>query len=306
MWLNLQIFGFRAMWSPYFMLFVISLAVLYFLFTGPLRHKFGDVIKPTRAQKVFFYIGLILLYAVKGAPVDLLSHIIMSAHMIQMAILYLLFPIFIIRGLPVWVLEKFIALPVINKVFKVVTKPLIALAMFSSLFTIYHIPLIFDYSKSSQVAHVSITLILLVTAFIMWWPIVTPIVKLSLENPLLKMAYLLGNILMVSIACALIIFATKPMYMAYSSDGAWLQSLSLCVPGDVLSGISGSLTGADMFSPLSAKDDQQLGGIIMMFMQQIIFGFVIAWVFFGWFSKKNLAIDPMPDNLPHWNQEAKS
>lgn len=303
MWLNLQIFGFRAMWSPYFFLFVLSLAVLYFLFTGPLRSKFGDVIKPTKAQQVFFYIGLILLYIVKGSPIDLLSHIIMSAHMIQMAILYLLFPIFIIRGLPVWVLEWFIGLPVIKKIFKLVNRPLVSLAMFSSLFTIYHIPLIFDYSKSSQVAHISITLLLLLTAFIMWWPIVTPIIKLSLENPLLKMAYLLGNILMVSIACALIIFATKPMYMAYSSNGAWLQSLSLCVPGDVLAGISGDLTGADMFSPLSAKDDQQLGGIIMMFMQQIIFGFVIAWVFFGWFSKKNLEVDPMPDDLPHWNRE---
>lgn len=303
MWLNLQIFGFRAMWSPYFFLFVLGLAVLYFLLTGPLRGKFGDVVKPTSAQQIFFYSGLVLLYLVKGAPVDLLSHIIMSAHMLQMAILYLLFPMLIIRGIPVWMFEKFIALPYINKVFKVVTIPLISLGMFSSLFTMYHIPLVFDFSKSSQVAHVSITLLLLLTAFIMWWPIVSPIKELSLQNPLLKMAYLLGNILMVSIACALIIFATEPLYTAYTSDGAWLQSLSLCVPGDVLSGISGSLSGADMFSPLSAKDDQQLGGIIMMFAQQIIFGFVIAWVFFGWFSKKNLEIDPMPDNLPHWNRE---
>lgn len=302
MWLNLQIFGFRALWSPYFLTFVVILGVLYFLYTGPLRHRFGEVAKVTGKQQAFFYSGLVLLYLVKGAPVDLLSHIMMSAHMIQMAILYLLFPILIIRGLPVWVLERFIALPVIKQIFKIVTMPMIALAMFSSLFTVYHLPLIFDFSKTSQVAHLSITLVLLVTAFIMWWPIVTPIKELSLQNPLLKMAFLLGNILMVSIACALIIFATKPLYSAYSATGPWIQSLSLCVPGDVLDGISGNLSGADLFSPLNAKDDQQLGGIIMMFFQQIVFGVVIAWVFFGWFSKKSLETDPMPDNLPHWNQ----
>lgn len=76
--------------------------------------------------------------------------------------------------------------------------------------------------------------------------------------------------------------------------------MSLCVPGDVLSGISGSLTGVEMFSPLSVQEDQQLGGIIMMLYQQVIYGFVLAWIFFGWFSKKNMETDPLPENLPYY------
>src|SRR5690625_949614 len=118
MWLELQVFGFRALWSPYFLGFVILLGVIYYLFTGPLRHIFGDVEKPTLIQQLFFYSSLLLLYIVKGSPVDLLSHIMMSAHMAQMALLYMVFPIFLIRGLPVWVWKKFINLPVINILFK--------------------------------------------------------------------------------------------------------------------------------------------------------------------------------------------
>src|SRR5699024_2191190 len=126
MWLELQIFGFRALWSPYFLIFLISIAVLYFIITGPKRHIFGQVSKPTVSQQIFFYLGLLLIYVVKGAPVDLLSHIMMSAHMVQMSILYFVVPIFIIRGLPVWMLEKFIELPIVKPIFRFATRPLIA------------------------------------------------------------------------------------------------------------------------------------------------------------------------------------
>lgn len=299
MWLEIQIFGFRALWSPYFLTFIIMLGLVYFIITGPKRSIFGEVSKPTINQQLFFYAGLILLYLVKGAPVDLLSHIMMSAHMIQMSILYFVVPIFFIRGLPTWFIERFIELPVIKPLFSFFTHPLIALALFNSLFSIYHLPVIFDFSKSSPVAHFGITIILFILSLCMWWPIVTPLKSYDTLNPLIKMGYLLGSILIISIACALMIFSTKSLYTAYTSQGAWIQALSLCVPSDVLTGLSGTLSGAEMFSPLSAQEDQQLGGILMMFLQQIIYGFVLAWIFFGWFSKKNMGVDPMPDSLPY-------
>ena len=68
----------------------------------------------------------------------------------------------------------------------------------------------------------------------MWWPIVTPIKSHDTLNPLIKMGYLLGSILMISIACALMIFSQNHCIEAYSSQGAWIQALSLCVPSDVL------------------------------------------------------------------------
>src|SRR5690625_1771740 len=98
MWLDIQIFGFRALWSPYFFLFIVGIGIIYFVFTGKYRKRFGNVSKPTVNQQLFFYSGLLIVYIVKGSPVDLLSHIMMSAHMIQMALLYFVVPIFILRG----------------------------------------------------------------------------------------------------------------------------------------------------------------------------------------------------------------
>lgn len=297
MWLEIQIFGFRALWSPYFLIFVIILGLAYYLITGPYRNKLGgkDASPPSFRQQSFFLIGLVLLYLSKGSPVDLLSHIMLSAHMLQMVILYLIFPIFIIKGIPVWMWRKIVNAPVIRPIVKLLTKPLIALILFNVLFSLYHMPAIFDYSKSSQFAHTSILLVLLFFAFIMWWPIVTPLKEFDTLIPLLKMGYLVASAAIITIACALIIFASTPLFNAYSSEGSWIQAMSLCVPNDVLDGLAFSISGPEMFSPLSVLEDQQMGGIIMMITQQIIYIAMLAQIFFSWFTKESLTVDALPD-----------
>lgn len=295
MWLDIQIFGFRGLWSPYFLSFIIILGILYYLITGPLRFNYGVEEKPTVKQQIYFYTGLLLLYIVKGSPIDLLAHIILTAHMIQMAVYLLLFPVLMIKGIPVWIWKKIIETPVIKKIFKLFSKPLIPLLLFNLLFSLYHIPAVFDFSKSSRPAHVSISLVLLFAAFMMWWVIITPIKEQNKLKPLLKIVYMGANGALITPACVLIIFAGEPAFQAYSSDGAWIQAMSLCVPKDVLKGLAGSLSGAEMFSPMSTIGDQQLGGIIMKVLTEIVYGTTIGRIFFQWFKPSKDSIDPLPE-----------
>lgn len=296
MWLEIQIFGFRALWSPYFIVFILSLAVIYYLLTGPLRHKFTSEGPATLFQKFSFYSGLLLLYIVKGSPVDLLSHIMLSAHMLQMALLYFLFPIAIIKGLPDWLWRKVVFYPKFKGIFNFFTQPLIALFFFSSILAIYHVPFIFDFAKSSKLAHAFILVFILITAFFFWWPVLTPFKEQDKIMPLLKIIYLVVSAAIITIPCALIIFAKTPIYMAYSAEGAWLQAMALCVPADVLTGLAPSISGPEMFSPLSLLHDQQLGGIVMMFSQQIIYVATFGRIFFKWSADTRQEIDPLEDN----------
>src|SRR5690625_7204001 len=98
-----------------------------------------------------------------------------------------------IRGLPRQCREKLIQLPIIKPIFRFFTIPLIALAVFNSMFAMYHIPAIFDFSKSSQVAHISISIIMFITAFLMWLHIIPTIKKYNTLNELIKMIYLLSD-----------------------------------------------------------------------------------------------------------------
>jgi len=231
MWLNLQIFGFRALWSPYYMAFLIGLALAYYLITGPLRHKFASgVSTPTRKQQIFFYSAIVLLYIVKGSPIDLLTHIMLTFHMAQLAIFLLVVPILIIKGIPEWIWRKIVKNRFVEPVLNILTKPLIAILLFNGLFSLYHIPDIFNFTKTSQVAHTSAALILFIASFIVWWPLLNPLQDRNDIHPLLKLAYIAGNGVLFTPACVLIIFATHPLFNAYSQDGAWIQALALCVP----------------------------------------------------------------------------
>src|SRR5699024_5284873 len=157
--------------------------VLYYLITGPYRHKFGGQDRPSVKQQSFFYIGLLLLYIVKGAPIELMAHIMLTAHMIQMSIFFFVFPMLVIYGVPSSFWKKIINLPVIGQVLKLVTNPLISLILFCALFSFYHIPLIFDFAKSSQITHSTISSIILIAAFIMWLPVLEPIKEFKKMKP---------------------------------------------------------------------------------------------------------------------------
>lgn len=292
MWLELQIFGFRALWSPYFLLFTVALAAIYFYIAGPGRPKGEET--PSLAQQFMFYAGIVLLYIVKGSPVDLLSHIMFTAHMTQMALYYLLFPILIIKGLPVWVWKKLFALKWTGRILRILTKPLVSLLLFNGLFSMYHMPDIFDYAKSNEVAHAVITTVILFTAFTMWVSVFPPIPQLDRISPLLKIGFIFANGVLITPACGLIIFAEVPIYDTYSEAGAWLQAMSLCVPAGVLNDLAATLSGPSYFTPIPVIEDQQLGGIIMKVMQEIIFGGVIAYIFFNWFNREKDQIDPLP------------
>lgn len=49
-------------------------------------------------------------------------------------------------------------------------------------------------------------------------------------------------------ACALIIFTDTPLYATYADPSAWVSALELCVPADMLAGLN--LSGSDMFNTL--------------------------------------------------------
>ncbi len=292
MWLELQVFGFRALWSPYYFLFVLALAASYYLLTGPLRHKFGNYSKPEISQQIMFYVGLALLYIIKGSPLDLLGHIMFTAHMGQMALYYLVFPILIIKGLPSWIWTKVLYVPVLKPLLHLFLKPLVAILLFNGLFSLYHIPTVFDFTKTSPVAHAIVTTVILFASFCVWLPVFAPLEELDGMSPLLKIGYIFANGVLITPACGLIIFAGDPLYSTYSDPGAWTAALSLCVPNDVLNGMS--LGGPQIFSPFSILHDQQLGGIVMKITQEIVYGTLLAIIFFSWFKQENTSIDPLP------------
>lgn len=284
--MTLDIFGFRALWSPVFLLSLSLIGIVFFLITTKYRHKVSKTSEPlTMKQAVLFIVSLVLLYIIKGSPIDLLGHIMFSIHMTQMALLYLVLPPLLIVSIPNWIWRSILSVRVIKGFFQFFTKPLIALLVFNGMFSLYHIPLVFDFVKTDMLLHAFYTGLLFLTAIFMWWPVMNQLQEYQGFSGIKRIGYIFANGILLTPACALIIFSESAMYETFTNPTSWLLAMELCVPSSTLSGLN--ITGPEMFNTLPLLEDQKTGGIIMKVIQEIVFGIVLGQVFYSWARKEN-------------------
>lgn len=280
----LSIFGFQALWSPYFILVIVFLTVVYFLTTMKWRKAFKTSEPLKKSEAISFVLAMVSLYIIKGSPIDLMAHIMFTYHMVQMAFLLLFIPLLIIKGVPWWIWKVVVEVPLVKKFFNVLTKPVIAALVFTGLFSFYHLPVILDFIKMNEILHGAYTFILFLSAILMYWPLVNTVPGQAELKGLYKVGYIIANAVLITPACGLIIFADNPMYATYTEGEAWLKAMELCVPIETLAGLS--LTGPQLFTNMTSIEDQQLGGVLMKIIQEIIFGVLLASVFMKWYRSE--------------------
>jgi putative membrane protein len=281
---SMDAFGFQAQWSPYFLSILVLVTIGYLLLTVKYRERFRDSELLTKSEASYFTVAIVLLYIIKGSPVDLLGHLMFSVHMVQMAVLYLIIAPLMIKGIPNWLWKKLLSIRSIKMILQFFTKPLIILILFNGMFSFYHIPLIFDFIKTDMWLHGGYTALLFVMAILMWWPLVNKVPEYQNLNGIKKIGYIFANGILLTPACALIIFADRPMSLTYSDPAIWAEALKLCVSPAALASLN--VSGPEMFNSLPLIDDQQLGGVIMKIIQEIVYGIVLAQVFFKWYREE--------------------
>ncbi|MEK4009688.1 cytochrome c oxidase assembly protein [Peribacillus sp. FSL M8-0224] len=250
-------FNFLMGWSPFLLLLLICIGGLYLFAIGKRKRlsKFSGMGPVNRLKKFSFLFGIFLFFIAKGSPLNMWGHYLFLIHMLQQSIIYLAVPPLILAGLPTRMVDSILGIWPLRKAWKVFTKPIIAILTFNVLFSFYHIPFIFDAIMSSILwMNVSIV-ILLPTAFFMWWPVIAPNPAINSMKPLHKIGYIFGMGMLLTPACALIIFSEGILYQTY---------------------LNAPRVG------VSLLDDQQSGGIVMKILQEVIYGTALFCIFFQW------------------------
>src|SRR5699024_12028115 len=105
----------------------------------------------TQKERALFAVNMILPYAMYGAPVDLLSHILFTFYMVQMAfVLFLIAPL-LYFSIPDYLQKYLVTLPVIGPVLRLgAKKPLYSLMLLIASFSIYHLPVVMDNLRSEE------------------------------------------------------------------------------------------------------------------------------------------------------------
>ncbi|WP_078556891.1 cytochrome c oxidase assembly factor CtaG [Bacillus alkalicellulosilyticus] len=296
-------FGFRALWTPELIIILGIVAFLYIRLIEKWRMKFADSEPAKRSQKVYFFLGLVALYLGWGSPFYIAGHLMLTFHMVQMVFAYIVaVPLFIL-GTPKWffaaIVRKLQSTGIAN-IGKFVFNPLVAVLLFNGMFSIYHLPIVFDTLMQNVALHSLYEYILFFGAFMMWWFMLAPLPQVGQLTDLRRMLYIFVNGMLLTPACALIIFSGSAVYSVYTDPTIWATVMSYCLPAgtDIPYNLIGGTSG---FSPLSAAHDQQLGGVLMKVMQELIYGATIAYVFKQWISKEKqsdgLSLSDLPESM---------
>ncbi|WP_232695836.1 cytochrome c oxidase assembly protein [Brevibacillus daliensis] len=272
---------FGDLWNPEIMVILAVVFVLYIMMTGRWRDRFTDSTPVPIGKKVTFLFAILTLYAAIGSPIYFYSHVSFTVHMFQQSLFLMIFPPLVLMGIPDWFLRAILKPPAINKWFRIVTKPMLSLLMFNLFFSVYHIPMVLDFVMQYHALHLGYKLLLLGTAFMLWWHMACPIVEYQRIKNVTLMGFIFAAGVLMTPACALIIFASEIVYDSFRN-------------------------APQLFIMLPILDDQQLGGVIMKMIQEIAYGVGLWYAFRKWYQDENPAvdeIDPIDQPVVHARAE---
>ncbi|KYG32365.1 cytochrome c oxidase assembly factor CtaG [Alkalihalobacillus trypoxylicola] len=297
-------FTFRALWTPELIIGLVILSCVYSLLINRWRKHFKNAEPVKLRQKLYFALFTIALYLGWGSPLYIAGHFMITLHMTQMVFAYFVaVPLFLL-SMPKWFLKA-----IFDKLSKVryskallfVWNPITAIFLFNGLFSFYHVPFMFDTLMQAPALHSLFQYGLFFSSLLMWWFMIQPLPSYAYLSDLRRILYIFLNGLMITPACALIIFAPSAMYQTYTDPAIWGNAMAYCLPAG--SSLPYELfSGPNSFSFLESRMDQQLAGVLMKIMQEIIYGITIGYVFKQWITKEKqqdgeLTISDIPQKL---------
>jgi len=177
-------------------------------------------------------------------------------HMVQHMLFTFLAAPLLITGMPAWMWRTLLRPAPLRKAWAFLTRPLVALVVANGVLLFTHWPEVVTASVGSELTHFSLHALLLGSAVVMWWPVVSPLPELPALSRPGQLIYLFFQSLAPTIPASFLTFGTEPLYPIYAAfPRIW---------------------GID---PLT---DQLIAGLVMKLVGGAILWTVIAVVFFRW------------------------
>ncbi|MFQ5529307.1 MAG: cytochrome c oxidase assembly protein [Gemmatimonadota bacterium] len=211
----------------------------------------------------WFVAGLALLWIALDWPVGALgAGYLASIHMLQYLLVALLVPALLLLGIPDAAYRRLGGSRVARPL-RLVTHPLIALAVFSFILYYTHIPAVVDGWMATQAGSFGIDMLWLLGGVVFWWPVIAPVPERPRFPYPLKMGYLFLATVLNTMPYAFLTFGELPFYGIYEL--------------------------APPVSGISTRQDQQIAGLLMKMGGGVILWTAITILFFRWFNREEVA-----------------
>lgn len=237
-----------------------SIAALYAVAVRRRARRTGGPAASPR-KLALFCAGMAALWLGADWPVhDLAEDYLYSAHMVQHMLFTLVAPPLLIAGTPEWLLRAALRPRSVLAAVRFLTRPLVALVIFNAVLLFTHWPAVVEASVRSEPLHFGLHVLVVASAFIMWWPVMSPLPELAALPPPGQMLYLFLQSLAPTIPASFLTFGERPLYPVYATfPRIW---------------------------GLAPLEDQLIAGLTMKIGGGLILWVVIGAVFFRWFAQE--------------------
>jgi cytochrome c oxidase assembly factor CtaG len=180
----------------------------------------------TRTQAAAFYGGVGTVLIALVSPLDALSGVLLSAHMCQHLLLTLVAAPLLAVAAPLqamaWGLQPTLRRQAsrlqggLRRALQHPMLPALGLALFTLVFTLWHIPALYNAALASEPVHIAEHATMLASALAFWWPIARP----RRTHAGLGVILLFLSLIASGLLAALLVFAPHAWY-AYGATEAW-------------------------------------------------------------------------------------
>jgi putative membrane protein len=243
---------------------LVLLEVAYLYSVTEVRAMISDAGRVKRSQVISFSLGVLVLYIAAGTPIhDISEEYLFSVHMVQHLLFTLVAAPLLLVGTPAWLWQALLRRPGAMPVARLLTNPLVTFSVFNAVLVITHLQPVVDLALRHHEFHLLVHVVLIVTAIMMWWPILSDVPELPRLSYPLQMAYLFLQSLLPAVLASFITFSDGVVYEFYGE--------------------------APRIWGLSPIDDQQIAGGVMKLGGSLILWCFIAVAFFRWYQREQQA-----------------
>ena len=218
---------------------LILLGWLYAVLTGPLRDKLAPGADYPRSHALKFYGALVLFYLAVGSPLDQAGErFLLSAHMVQHALLIYPAAVLFLLGLPSWLVSPLTSRPSLHHLFGFLTKPVVCGLVYILTYSLWHVPALYDWALQDRWVHIAEHIMFFGAALFYWWPLLSPSAEFPPARPATQMLDLVAVVIGMTPVFAYIAFSDDILYPTYEY-------------------------APRLFANFSPANDQLLGAVIM-------------------------------------------
>ena len=254
---------FRWQARPEIWLLVFGLIGLYIYalrVIGPRAVRPGEPVA-TAAQKRWFALGIVLLWLASDWPMhDVGEQYLYSVHMFQHMMLTFFIPPVMLLATPEWLARLVIGGGRVGRWFLKLARPVPGAVIFNAVQLLTHWSVVVNTSVENGLVHYTLHTIVVVTAFAVWMPVVSPLPDLRTTIPA-QCVHLFLISIVPTVPAAWLALAEGVLYDAYDNpDRLW---------------------------GISVTNDQQMAGLIMKLGGSLFLWMLIIILFFCWSAKQD-------------------